>query len=47
MKFTPLKGTGIRGYKWLKVVFFDRTWLGESLADNHNVFNGACNFILN
>jgi hypothetical protein len=27
-------------------VWFDRSWLGESPADIHNIFNGAFIFIL-
>jgi hypothetical protein len=28
-----LQGTGTRDYNWLKVVWYDGSWLGESPAD--------------
>ncbi len=31
-----LKGTGTRDYNWLKVVWYDGSWLGESPADIQN-----------
>ncbi len=30
------KGTGTRDYNWGKEVWFDWSWFGEILADNHN-----------
>ncbi len=30
LHFSPLKGTGTRDYNWLKVVWYDGSWLGES-----------------
>ncbi len=42
-----LKGTGARDYNWLKVVWHDGSWLGESTADIQKIFNCPFNFILN
>jgi hypothetical protein len=42
-----LKGTGTRDYNWLKVVWHDGSWLGESPADIQKNFNCPFNFILN
>jgi hypothetical protein len=42
-----LKGTGTRDSKWLKVVWHDGSWLGESPADIQKNFNCPFNFILN
>jgi hypothetical protein len=36
---TVLKRPGTRDYNCVKVVWFDRPWLGESLADIHNFLN--------
>jgi hypothetical protein len=33
-----IKGTGTRDYNCVKVVRFDRPWLGESPADIHNFY---------
>jgi hypothetical protein len=33
-----LKGTGTRDYNWLKVVWHDGSWLGESPADIQKIF---------
>jgi hypothetical protein len=41
------KGTGTRDYNGVKVVRFDRPWLGESSAGVHNFVNCPFNFILN
>ncbi len=40
----PLCIVGNNNY--VKVVWFDRPWLGESPADIHNLFNCPFNFIL-
>ncbi len=42
-----LKRTGTRDHNCVKVVGFDRPWLGESPADFQNFFNCPFNFILN
>ncbi len=42
-----LKGTGTRGYNWLKVVRYDGSWLGESPADIQTFFNCLFNFRYN
>jgi hypothetical protein len=42
-----LKGTGTQDYNWLKVVWHDGSWLGESPADIQKNFNCPFNFILN
>jgi hypothetical protein len=39
-------GSGM-DYNWLKVVWHDGSWLGESLADIQKYFNCPFNFILN
>ncbi len=38
-KTDHVKGTGTRDYNYVKVIWFDRPWLGESPADIHNFFN--------
>jgi hypothetical protein len=42
-----LEGTGTRDYNWLKVVWYDESWLGESQADIQTFFYCLFNFILN
>jgi hypothetical protein len=41
------KGTGTRDENWLKVVWYDGSWLGESPADIQKIVNCPFNFILN
>ncbi len=45
--FHGVKGTGTRDYNWLKVVWHDGSWLGESPADIQQIFNCPFKFILN
>jgi hypothetical protein len=33
-----IKGTGTKDYNWLKVVWYDGSWLGESLFYLLNLF---------
>jgi hypothetical protein len=42
-----IKGTETRDYNWLKLVWYDGSWLGESPADIQKFFNCPFNFILN
>jgi hypothetical protein len=42
-----LKGTGTRDYNWLKVVWSDGSWLGESPTNITKIFNCPFNFTLN
>jgi hypothetical protein len=42
-----LKGTGTRDYNWLKVIWYDGSWLGESPADIQKFVNCPLNFVLN
>ncbi len=36
LHLAEVKGTGTQYYNWLKVVWFDRYWFGQNLADIHN-----------
>jgi hypothetical protein len=45
--FALLKGTGTRDYNWLKVVWYDGSWLRESPANIQKNFNCSFNFLLN
>ncbi len=47
MNFIIIKGTGTQDYNSVLVAWFDGSWLEESVADIHNFFNSAFNFILN
>jgi hypothetical protein len=40
-KRSRLKGTGTRDHNWLKVIWFDRPWSRESLADIHSFLNSG------
>ncbi len=42
-----LKGQEHEIYNWLKVVWSDGSWLGESPADIQKIFNCPFHFILN
>jgi hypothetical protein len=42
----PFKGTGTRDYNWLKVVWYDGSWLEESPADIQKFLYCPFNFIL-
>ncbi len=44
---TVVKGTGTRDYNWLKVVWYDGSLLGESMADIQKFLTCPFNFILN
>jgi hypothetical protein len=46
-KILRLKGIGTRDYNWVKVVWHDGSWLGESPADIQKNFSCPFNFILN
>jgi hypothetical protein len=45
--FVHFEGTGTLEYNWLKVIWYDGSWLGESPADIQKFVNCPCNFILN
>jgi hypothetical protein len=47
LRFRNVKWRGTRGYNWLKVLWYDGSWLGESPADIPKIFNCPFNFILN
>jgi hypothetical protein len=42
-----IKGTGTKVYEWIKVLCFERSWLGERSADIHNLFKKLISILLN
>jgi hypothetical protein len=44
--FKSCKWTGTRDFNWLKVIWYDGSWLGESPADIRKIFYCPFNFKL-